>query len=78
MLSNLGKKVITDLAIPLARDNLPGLVRNLASNAINEFERKISKKGAYGGPWGPNSFCKWFSFQKCISLSCSVWIWKLI
>ena len=50
MLSNLGKKVITDLAIPLARDSLPGLVRNLASNAINEFERKISKKGAYGGP----------------------------
>ena len=49
MLSNLGKKVITDLAIPLARDNLSGLVRNLASNAINEFERKISDKGAYGG-----------------------------
>ena len=26
MLGNLGKKVITDLTIPLARDNLPGLV----------------------------------------------------
>ena len=35
-----------DLAIPLARDNLPGLVSNLASNAINKFERKISGKGA--------------------------------
>ena len=45
-LGNLGKKVIRDLAIPLARDNLPGLVSNLASNAINKFERKISGKGA--------------------------------
>ena len=43
-LGNLGKKVIRDLAIPLARDNLPGLVSNLASNAINKFERKISGK----------------------------------
>ena len=31
-LGNLGKKVITDLVIPLARDNLPGLVSNLAAN----------------------------------------------
>ena len=45
-LGNLGKKIIIDLAIPLARDNLPGLVSNLASNAINKFERKISGKGA--------------------------------
>ena len=44
-LGNLGIKVITDLAIPLARDNLPGLGRNLASNAINKFERKIRGKG---------------------------------
>ena len=29
MLGNLGKKVVTDLSIPLARDNLPGLVSNL-------------------------------------------------
>ena len=43
---NLGKKVITDLAIIWARDNLPGLVSNLASNAINWFERKISGKPA--------------------------------
>ena len=40
MLSDLGKKVITDLAIPLARDNLPGLVSDLASNARNKFEKK--------------------------------------
>ena len=46
MLGNLGKKVITHPVIPLARDNLPGLVSNLASNAINKFEKKLSGKGA--------------------------------
>ena len=30
----------------LARNNLPGLVSNLASNSINKFERKISGEGA--------------------------------
>ena len=45
-LGNIGKKVITDLAILLARDNLPGLVSNLAPNAINKFERKMGGKGA--------------------------------
>ena len=45
MLVILGKKVITDFAIPLVRDNLPGLESNLTSNAINGFERKISGKG---------------------------------
>ena len=43
-LGNLGKKALTNIAIPLARDNLPGLVSNLISNAINKFERKISGK----------------------------------
>ena len=28
-LGNLGKKPLTNIAIPLARDNLPGLVSNL-------------------------------------------------
>ena len=42
MLYNLGKKVITDLAITLARNNLSGLVSNLASNAVKKFGRKIS------------------------------------
>ena len=46
MFGNLGKKVITDLAIYLARNNLPGLESDLASNAINKFEREISEKGA--------------------------------
>ena len=45
-LGNLGKKVLTNIAIPLARDNLPGLVSNLTSNAINKFDRKIRGKGA--------------------------------
>ena len=45
-LGNLKKKALTNIAIPLARDNLPGLVSNLTSNAINKFERKISGKEA--------------------------------
>ena len=36
-LGNLGKKALTNIAIPLARDNLPGLVSNLTSNTINEI-----------------------------------------
>ena len=45
-LGNLGKKGVTNIAILLARDNLPGLVSSLFSNSINKFERKISGKGA--------------------------------
>ena len=43
---NLGKKALTNIAIPLARDSLPGLVINLTSSAINKFDRKISGKRA--------------------------------
>ena len=46
MLGNFGKKVTTDLATPLSRDNLIRLVGNLASNTTNKFQRKISRKGA--------------------------------
>ena len=35
---NLGKKTLQNIAILLARDNLPRLVSNLTSNAINKFE----------------------------------------
>ena len=28
-LSNLGRKALTNIAVPLARDNLPGLASNL-------------------------------------------------
>ena len=45
-LGNLGKKALTNIAIPLATDKLTGLLSNLTSNAINKFERKISGKGA--------------------------------
>ena len=44
-LGNLGKKELTNIGIPLARDNLPGLISNLTLNAINKFERKIRGKG---------------------------------
>ena len=45
-LANLGKDSQTNVAIPLARDNLLGLVSNLTSNAVNKFERKLSGTGA--------------------------------
>ena len=40
-LNNLRKKALTNIAIPLARDNLPGFVSNLTSSAISKFGRKI-------------------------------------
>ena len=43
-LANLGKKSLINVAIPLNRDNLPGIVSNLTSNAINKFERKMKKE----------------------------------
>ena len=45
-LGNLVKKALANIVIPLARDNLPGLVSNLTSSAIKKFKRKISGKGA--------------------------------
>ena len=45
-LGNLGKKVLKKIPIPLARDNIPGLVSKLTSSAVNKFDRKISGKGA--------------------------------
>ena len=45
-LGNLGKKVLTNIAIPLTRDHWPSLVSNLTLNTINKFERKISGKGS--------------------------------
>ena len=43
-LGNLGKKALTNIAIPLTREILPGLESNLASNAIDKFERKYNWK----------------------------------
>ena len=40
------KKALTNIAIPLARDKLPGLVSKLTSSTISKFDEKISWKGA--------------------------------
>ena len=45
-LANLGRKALANVAIPLARDNLAGLVTNFTSSAINKFDGQISGKGA--------------------------------
>ena len=45
-LANFGNKALTNVAISLARNNLPGLVISLTSSAINKLDRKISGKGA--------------------------------
>ena len=49
---NLGKKALTNIASYLAREDLPGLVSNLTSNAMNKTERKTSGKGAVGAGKG--------------------------
>ena len=46
MLGNLGRKALANIPIHLAKDNLPGLVSNLTSSAINKLDRKISRKVA--------------------------------
>ena len=38
------KKAPINIAILLARDNLPGLVGNLSSSAVNELDEKVSEK----------------------------------
>ena len=48
-LGNLGKRALTNIAIPLARYILAGLVSNLTSSAIDKFERKTSGKGTVRG-----------------------------
>ena len=45
-LGNLGKEALTNIAIPLARDNLLRRVSNLTSSARNKLDRKISGKWA--------------------------------
>ena len=55
-LSTLSKKALTNVAIPLVRDNLPGLVTNITTNAINRSERKMSGKWAARAEWGLTLF----------------------
>ena len=40
-LANLAKKSQTNVAIPLARDNIPGFVSNLTSSAINKIGKQV-------------------------------------
>ena len=47
-LGNLGNKVLKNIAISLARDNLPALVSNWNSYSINSFFKKNSEIGAVG------------------------------
>ena len=44
-MGNLGKKALTNITILLLRDSLSRLVKNLTSNAINEFEKKKKISG---------------------------------
>ena len=39
-LGNVRKKALTNVAFPLAGENLSGLVSNLVSNALSKFEKK--------------------------------------
>ena len=49
-LGNLGKKALANIAITLARDNLPGLISNLTSNAIN-LKKKNWKRSSQSRKW---------------------------
>ena len=55
-LGNFGKTALTNIAVLLARKNLSGLVSNLTSNPINNFERKIDGNGAARAGKGFASF----------------------
>ena len=50
------KKALKDLAIPLASNDLPALVSNLAPNAKNIFDRKISGNRAVRAGKGFTTF----------------------
>ena len=45
-LGNLSKKVLLDLAVPLAKVVLPKLATKATSSVLDKFERKITGKGA--------------------------------
>ena len=45
MKSNLGKKALLDVAVPLAKDVLLKLATEATSCALDKCERKISGKG---------------------------------
>ena len=45
LVSKFRKKVLANVAAPLARDNLPGLVSNLTFSTINNLIEKKVEKG---------------------------------
>ena len=45
LVSKFRKKVLANVAAPLARDNLPGLVSNLNLSTINNLIEKKVEKG---------------------------------
>ena len=45
LVSKFRKKVLANVAAPLARDNLPGLVSNLTLSTINNLIEKKVEKG---------------------------------
>ena len=50
----LGKKVLLDLAIPLAKDVLPNLATIATSSVLDKFEKKKKTgQGAVGAGSGP-------------------------
>ena len=53
---NLGRKALTNVAISLARNNLPELESNLTSSGIKKIHRKISGKAAVRGGKGLTLF----------------------
>ena len=59
LLGSSRKKVKSDLAIPYTRVNFSWLISNLASNAINKFERKISGQRVITAGKGFNFFFEW-------------------
>ena len=69
---------ITHLAIPLARDNLLGLVSNWDSNAINKFGRKIRGKGAVRARKGFTLFISNEKTNNNIKIIKSLDDWKVL
>ena len=45
-MANLGKKALTDLAVPLAKDILSILATKATLSVLDKFERNISRQGA--------------------------------
>ena len=52
----------------MARDNFPGLVSNLTSNAISKFQRKISGKGAFRAEKGFTLFISYEDMNDIIKI----------